>query len=424
MPHDCKVPELGENIESGTVVKVLVKQGDRIALQQAVVELETGKAVLEVPSDQEGVVETIHVKAGDEVRVGQPLITIREEKTADKKEPEKPAAQPAETAQPPSQPAGQPQAPPQPRQPPVETKTESLPPAAAPSVRRIARELGVDIASVKGSGPRGRISEEDVRKAQTGKKETPPAPAKTDRPSALPDFSRWGDVERKPMGPVRRLTARKMSQAWAAVPNVAQFGRADVTAIETLRLRHKDEAEKAGGHLSLTVILVKALAGALKAFPAFNSSVDMENGEILYKHYYNIGIAMDTPRGLVAPVLKNVERKNLIELAAEFKALTARARDGKLAADDLEGGSFTVTNAGALGGDAFIPIVNWPETAILAVGKTRMEPVWQDNAFQPKPLLPLTLCYDHRVIDGADGVRFMLWLVAALEDPISLLWKG
>lgn len=399
MTQEFKVPELGENIETGTVVKVFIADGGAVARDQPVVELETGKAVVEIPSDQDGTVERVNVKEGDEVRVGQVLFTIREEAA-----PKGTNSQPEQ-----AEPAAPAPAPESAR--PSKISPSSLP--AAPSVRRLARERGVNLASIKGTGPNGRILATDVQ-----------APAKEAAAPPRTEPDKWGPVERKSMSQVRLMTARRMSRAWATVPHVTQMGKADVTEIGKLRLHYKDETEKAGVKLSLTVILIKAVAGALKAFPPFNASVDMERHEIVFKHYCHIGVAADTPRGLVVPVIRDVERKNLVELAGELKSLTDKARNGKLAPADMEGGSFTITNAGALGGDTFIPIVNWPEVAILGVARTRIEPVFLNGAFEPREMLPLALSYDHRVIDGADGVRFMSWLVAALEDPVSLLWKG
>lgn len=396
MAKEFKVPKLGESVESASVAKVLVSEGDRVEQEQPVVELETDKAVTEVPCDIAGIVEKVHVKQGDDVNVGQVLLTLKEQEEDDKPEPE-------------LQKEDKPQS------------SGGEPAPAAPSVRRLAREIGVDIHAVQGSGSNGRISMEDVKDhVRSGRQDRSGA-----EPSAeLPDFSTWGETERKPMDKVRKLTAETMSRAWSLAPQATQFGKADVTEVEKMRQRFKQDAEEAGGHLSLTVILVKAVVGALKAFPRFNASVDGARNEIVYKRYCHIGLAMDTERGLVVPVIRDADRMNVIELAVAMKDLTDRARDGKLRADEMRGGSLTITNAGALGGDTFIPIVNWPEVAILGIARTRIEPVFRDGQFRPRTLLPLALSFDHRIIDGADGVRFMQWLVEAIEDPIKMAWEG
>lgn len=438
MSQEFKVPELGENIHSGTVTKVLITEGGKVARDQGVVELETGKAVLEIPSTVEGLVEKILVKAGDEVMVGQPLFRVKTEGAAEgegaaEKPAEAPKAKPvrlssqAEAAAPEIVPGPLPESAPPPAAPPpgeASAPPSSEPLPAAPSVRRLARELGVELAGIAGTGPNGRLLESDVR--GKAKPEARPEERKEGQmpPAALPDFPRQGEVRREAMSPVRRATAQHMAKAWALIPHAVQFARADVTAIEALRLRHKDEVEKAGGRLSLTIILLKAVAGALKAFPRFNASVDMERRELIYKRFINLGVAMDTERGLLVPVIRDADRKNLTELAIDLARLTDRARLGKLAADDLQGGTFTITNAGALGGDALIPIVNWPEAAILAVGRARLEAVPEGDGFKARSLMPLTLSYDHRINDGADAVRFLRWLTESLEEPIRLVLKG
>jgi pyruvate dehydrogenase E2 component (dihydrolipoamide acetyltransferase) len=448
MSKEFKVPELGENVDSGTVAKVLVSEGDKVEKEQSVVELESEKAVAEVPSDMEGKVEKIHIKEGDEVKVGQTLLTLseaeeaeqesetgagqaaegKEEKTAEESAPK----EESEETRGQEKSAEEAKAVKQEKEPEAETqrgeqKAAAGPAAdvpAAPSVRRFAREIGVDIATVSGTGPNGRISIEDVKKRARNRASVPGSAPSGGQAAALPDFSQWGAVERKSMSKVRRLTAEHMENSWSLAPRATQFGKARVKRVEKLREEYREEAENAGGHLSLTVILLKTVAGALKSFPRFNASVDRDADEIIYKKFYNIGIAVDTERGLVVPVLRDVDRKNIIELSVEFKELTRKARDGKLGVQDMQGGNFTITNAGALGGDVFVPIVNWPEVAILGVGKARMEPVLKKSKFKPEQTLPLALSYDHRLIDGADGVRFMNWIVEALEDPVKLVWEG
>jgi len=305
----------------------------------------------------------------------------------------------------------------------------ALPPApAAPSVRRVARELGVDIHQVAGSGPGGRISAEDVKAfvkrvmSAGGPRNAPVGAAPA--PVPLPDFTRWGRIERRPMRAVRRKTAEHLAQAWAQIPHVTQFDKADVTALEELRKRHAQEAEAAGGKLTMTAILVKAVGAALEAFPQFNASLDTAAEEIVLKKYVHVGIAVDTDRGLLVPVIRDVNAKNIVELSVELAQASLKARAGKTTLEELQGGCMTITNLGGIGGTAFTPIVNHPEVAILGVSRAALEPVYVDGAFQPRLMLPLSLSYDHRAIDGADGIRFLRWICEALEQPFLLSLRG
>ncbi len=302
-------------------------------------------------------------------------------------------------------------------QPPVETDPQGPAAPAAPSVRRLARELGVDIRGVAGSGPAGRISVDDVqafvRSALAG---GVPAGA----PSALPDFSKWGDVERKPMSNIRRKTAEHLAHAWNAIPHVTQHDRADITALEALRKQYSPQAEKAGGKLTMTAIALKIVAAALAKFPQFNSSIDIARNEIVFKKSIHVGVAADTERGLLVPVIRDVDRKGIIQLAAELGAASEKARSGKLSLDDMQGGGFTITNLGGIGGTSFTPIVNWPEVAILGISRGAREPVYVNDGFEPRLMLPLSLSYDHRVIDGADAARFLRWVADAFEQPFVM----
>jgi pyruvate dehydrogenase E2 component (dihydrolipoamide acetyltransferase) len=459
MPTDMKLPELGENIEGGDVLRVMVKEGDAIKKDQAVLELETDKATIEVPSSAAGVVKAIKVKAGEKVKVGQTIFQIEEgadggqapegekkaeakTKAAPKTEPQKAEAAKAEAPEEapedepkaeapkrkaevvemkPSKPAAAPASPKA-----VEAqKAGGVDPAsipAAPSARRLARELGVSIQDIQGSGPGGRISMDDV----TAHTRRLLAGAGAARPTggavALPDFSKWGAIERKPMGGVRRTTAHRLTQAWNMVPHVFQHDRADITGVEALRKRLSKKSE-AGGRapITITAFLMKTLAAALKKFPQMNSSVDLATEEIVYKQYAHIGVAVDTDRGLLVPVIRDVDQKDIFQIADEIGQAAEKARARKLSLDDMQGGSITISNLGSLGGGAFTPIVNWPEVAILGVARARMEPVYSDGEFVPRFLMPLTLSYDHRVIDGADGVRILRWIVEAIEQP-ALIW--
>ncbi|MDD5704585.1 MAG: dihydrolipoamide acetyltransferase family protein [Kiritimatiellae bacterium] len=390
MAIEFRVPELGENVEAATVAKLLIAAGDTVAPGQAVAELETDKAVVEVPSDVAGTVEAVLVSVGDQVKAGQALLTL------------KAAAGPSPKPPPPPLPA-------------------------APAARRVARESGVDLETVPGSGPGGRIGTDDVKAAaRPARAARQPAGAvpEAGAATALPDLSRWGKVERVPMTTIRRLTAERMVRSWSDIPHVTQFAQADVTEIEKLRHRYQPDAARAGGHLTLTAVLIKTVAAALKSHPNFNVSVDMERRELVQRRYYSVGIAMDTERGLVVPVIRAADTMNLIELSVELSRLTAKSWEGTLTADELQGGCITISNAGALGGDTFTPIINWPEAAILGIGRAQIAPRYENGAFQPRQMLPLSLAFDHRANDGAAGVRFLRWIVEALETPVKLLWEG
>jgi pyruvate dehydrogenase E2 component (dihydrolipoyllysine-residue acetyltransferase) len=485
MPTEFKLPELGENISAGDVVRILVSEGDTIARDQAILELETDKATIEVPSTVAGAVKAIKVKQGDRIKVGQTVLTLDDggqsagagpaKGASDKAEaaakPEtahtdaaKPKAQPAGAAErgglsqeesdavpssrgagrgaaerdrgrvegPESQQAdagasrpkrgevvdiGRGTARPAAASPPAEDVAAGPAAPAAPSVRRLARELGVDIRRVTGSGADGRITPDDVqafvRAAMSGG-----AGAAAAVP--LPDFAKWGDVERKPMSNIRRKTAEHLSHAWNAIPHVTQHDRADITTLEELRRHYAPQAERAGGKMTPTAIALKIVAGALKKFPEFNSSVDVSRSEIVYRKSIHVGVAVDTERGLLVPVIRDVDRKGIVDLSVELTKASEKARAGKLSLDDMQGGGFTITNLGGIGGTSFTPIINWPEVAILGISRGSHEPVWQNGAFVPRLMLPLSLSYDHRVIDGANAARFLRWVCEAFEQPFVL----
>ena len=449
MSTDMKLPELGENIEGGDVLRVMVKPGDTIKKDQPVLELETDKATIEVPSSADGVVKEIKVKPGEKVKVGQTIFTVDENGAgaAAVKAESKPAAEPkAEQPKPAPEAKAEPKAdapkrkadvvemkPSKPAQPAPAPAPAGAPKAAAdpasipaaPSARRLARELGVNIADIQGSGDGGRISMDDVtafaRRLLSGA--APGAGrAVAGAPVALPDFSKWGAIERKPMSGVRRTTAHHLTHAWNTIPHVFQHDRADITGVEALRKRLSKKAEAEGrAPVTITAFLMKTLAAALKKFPQMNSSVDMQSDEIVYKQYAHIGVAVDTDRGLLVPVVRDVDQKDLFQIADEIAAAAEKARNRKLSLDDMQGASITISNLGSLGGGAFTPIVNWPEVAILGVARARMEPVYIEGEFAPRFMMPLTLSYDHRVIDGADGVRILRWIVEAIEQP-ALIW--
>ncbi len=294
---------------------------------------------------------------------------------------------------------------------------------AAPSVRRIARELGVEINKVKGSGPNGRISMDDVKAfvKNINQEIESRGIGVGIKQEALPDFSKYGDIDRKAMSKIRAKTAQHLSYAWAVTPHVTQFDKADITNLEKMRKEFNPEIEKAGGKLTVTSILVKVITAAMKTFPQFNSSIDMEKNEIIYKKYFNIGIAVDTENGLLVPVIKNADRKTLKEISVEMNQLAEKARNKKISLDEMQGGCMTITNLGGIGGTSFTPIVNSPEVAILGVSRGELMPVYKDNRLMPRLMLPLSLSYDHRIIDGADAARFLRWVCEALEQPLKMI---
>jgi len=447
---EFRLPELGENIHQGDLVRLMISPGAQVAEGQPVIELETDKAVVEVPSSVSGTVKDVLVAKGEKIRVGQVLFTLEPGAASQADARQAPArAEPHDHARAAFQAAIESEGkteeqalpPDPPRTPPVTTFSMPLdldraagvdqrgPVPAAPHVRRLARELGVDIHSVSGTGPGGRISEADVK--VFAKSRISAAASAAGRSSSLtrvqpplPDFSRWGKIERVSMRGVRRRTAEHMWEAWSAIPHVTQQDRADITELEQLRQRFAPKAVEAGGKMTVTAIALKVCASALKIFPQFNASIDMENEEIVYKQFIHIGVAVDTDRGLLVPVIRDVDKKNIVELARELTQLSKQARDKKLAPSDMEGGTFTITNLGGIGGTGFSPIVNYPEVAILGLSRSNMEPVWMNGKFEPRMVLPLSLSYDHRLIDGADAARFLRWIAEAFEQPFLLSVQG
>lgn len=426
------LPELGENIETADIIKVLVAVGDTVEVDQSVVEIETDKATVEVPTEVGGVIKEVKVKDGDTAKVGQVILVIESTTSAPapKVTPAKvEAAQPVKIA--PVAEVSKPIDETKPAIANVRAIDQRIVPAA-PSVRRFAREIGIDVHQVKGSGPGGRISVEDIKmfskllnegRDQSQAGATPGVGALIPI-EELPDFSKWGAVEAKKMSNIRRKTAEHLSFSWATIPHVTQFDKADITELEKMRKQFKAKAEAEGGKLTPTAILLKVVASALKVFPQFNSSVDLGNKEIIYKKYYNIGVAVDTDRGLLVPVIKDVDKKNIIELAVELTELSKKARDKKLTIEEMQGGTFTISNLGGIAGTYFTPVVNSPEVAILGVSKSAMEQVYDEGEFVPKLMMPLALSYDHRIIDGADGARFTKWIIDALENPFLLSLEG
>jgi pyruvate dehydrogenase E2 component (dihydrolipoamide acetyltransferase) len=448
---EFKLPELGENIDSGDLVRLLISPGATVSEGQPVMELETDKAVVEVPSSVSGVVREIKVKEGQKVKVGDVIFTLEGGAVAPSEAPRK--HEPVEhmsgqqaarlgfqlamraegkteaQALPPDQPQSTTPEFSMPVQLGKVAGTEHRDPApAAPHVRRLAREIGIDIYSVQGSGPGGRISEDDVKLCAKNALSAATAAAQSPRGAfvepELPDFAKWGKIERVSIRGVRRKTAEHLRQAWNTIPHVTQQDRADITELEQLRAKFAPRAEEAGGKMTVTAIALKVCASALKVFPQFNASIDMAKEEIVYKQYINIGVAVDTDRGLLVPVIRDVDKKNIVGLAAELTQLSKKAKDRKLTPDEMVGGSFTITNLGGIGGTGFSPIVNHPEVAILGLSRSRMEPEWVNNKFEPRLILPLSLSYDHRLIDGADAARFLRWIAEAFEQPFLLSVQG
>jgi pyruvate dehydrogenase E2 component (dihydrolipoamide acetyltransferase) len=433
---EFKLPELGENIETAEIIKVLVSKGDKVEIDQILFEIETDKATVEVPSEFSGIIKEVNVKDGDTAKVGDVVLIVE---TGDIKESKQETIEPPVKKEEPAKEKIEETTNQESDKHPTSTDSISVDLArkksfaskiapAAPTVRRFAREIGIDINEVSGSGPSGRISIDDVKAfAKTINQKlnssggSMPVGIKRE---ALPDFSKWGKIKKEPMSNVRKKTAEHLSYAWVTIPHVTQFDKADITELEKLRKQFGKKAESAGGKLTITAILMKVLSSALKVFPQFNASIDMDKKEIIFKEYFNIGIAVDTEKGLIVPVVRDVDKKNILQLSADLTEISVKARDKKVTIDDMQGASFTISNLGGIGGTAFTPIVNAPEVAILGVSRGSFDPVYKDGEFVPRLMLPLSLSYDHRIIDGADAARFIRWVVEALEQPFLLSLEG
>ena len=478
---DFKLPSLGEDIQEADVLKVLVSEGDTVAIDQPLIEIETEKATLDVPAEAAGTVTKVHVSEGQTINIGQVIVTIDSEASAESSnagepsdattaEDDEPAAQ-EETPEPDASTEGEDEADEagpedeadkpeesdestesqEPSSEPSEPAPRSEAPAAnagtaepaeravfaSPSLRKFAREIGVDLAAVEGSGPGGRITEDDIKRAARDRStadtvSAPPSatPNAATGPTAgfrdLPDFSQWGEVSREPLSRLRRTVARNMTQSWTEIPHVHLQHHADITAMEELRQEFKERAREAGGNLTISVMLLKVVAAALRAHPRVNASYDMEAQELILKDYVHIGVAVDTDRGLVVPKIEHVDEKNIIELSVELNEIAERARENKLTLDEMRGSTFTVTNLGSIGTGYFAPIINWPEIAVLGLGRAERQAVWNADrgAFEPRLIMPMTLGHDHRVLDGADGARFMAWIVEAIRNPMLMALEG
>ena len=462
------LPDLGEGLTEAEIVRVLVREGEVVGEDAPLVEVETDKAQVEIPSPMAGRVETVHVRPGQTVKVGAPLVSFGPAGVE--------AARPAASAAPAERSAPRAQGGPATKAselaatardraatdgtarvggarrpdgalpasaPPTEADRVRAvaegPVPATPATRRLARELGVDLRSVRATGPGGRVSSEDVRAAAAAgpsaaaaaapgaePERAAPAPGRPLaavglEPPPLPRFEQWGPVEREPLSHLRRTIAERMALSAAVIPHVTHFDRADITELDALILRNLERAKERGVVLTLTGFILKAAARALLEHPRFNASLDAAAGEIVLKRYVHLAVAVATERGLIVPVIRDVDRKPLLEIARELGALAARVREGKATLEDLRGGTFTVTNLGGLGGTGAIPIINYPDVAILGVARARQEPVVVGAQIVPRLLLPLSLTFDHRVADGADGARFCTDIVRRLERPDQLL---
>ncbi len=479
MATEIKLPDLGEGVEGGDVIQVLVAAGDTVEAEQTILEVETEKAALDVPCTTAGKVTEVRVKEGDHIEVGQILLIVDEsggaeaeqeqeqeqeqeeaspepeEEPAEEAEEEEPAEEapagkekaaekkPAEKAgkkagktekkaekkaeKKPEKKAEKPPEEPEKKKPAPADQEDREPIPAGPGTRRLARELGVDLRAVAQARPDERITEELI-KEYVKQRMAEPAPQRGasagPAPVELPDFSQWGPVERVAFSSLQRKTAHQLLAGWQRAPHVTQFDKADVTTLEALRKRYSATEQGQQIRLTVTAFVLKAVAIALKEFPKFNASLDESAGELVYKKYYHLGMAVDTEAGLIVPVLRDVDRKPILQIASEMNAMADRTRQRKVSLDELRGGTFTVTNLGGLGGTGFTPVINYPEVAILGLARSHQEPVWSEGQWAPRLMMPLCLSYDHRVINGADGVRFIRKLVTLLEDPEMLLLGG
>jgi len=444
MSIEFRLPDLGEGIHEAEILAVKVAEGDLVQEDQAILEVETDKAVVEIPSPVAGRIERIHVKVGDIVHVGTVMITFAETAAVEKAKPAAKAPAVEKAAVVASKLASIPSATCAGKSPLNDGHRRPVP--ATPATRRVARELGVDLRLVHGSGPGGRVLKEDVRSfaegtisgATSAKVPSPGGPATIQtrihhepaepfvaqpllaQPAELPNFEKFGPVERVPLRSLRRKIALNMTQSWTHIPHVTHFDEADITLIEELRQKHEETATGSGARLTLTAYALKAVTAALKLYPMFNSSLDEATGEIIYKHYYNIGVAVATERGLIVPVIREVDRKNLSDLSRELAEVAERTRAGKIELERLQGGSFTITNIGAIGGTGMVPMVNFPEAAILGMARASQRPVVREGEVKVRWILPLALSFDHRIADGAEAAYFVRHVASCLEDPLKL----
>lgn len=442
---EFKLPELGEDIEGGDIIAIAVKKGETVKKEQTLMEIETDKAVIELPSPVDGSISDLHVKEGETVKIGQLLVTfysngdeqstkntkqqesvteessddrpIEEEIKVDKKskettEPQDDVIENTESDNNIIEINNEGETP-------TQSNIAQMVPAS-PSVRRLAREIGVDVSRVQGTGPGGRISEEDVKNfAKSNLSELEAEQTSMSITTNISASQKKGDSIEQ-MSKVRVLTAQRLTESWKA-PHVTQHDKADITELEKIRKQYGDKVKQAGGKLTMTSILTKISAQALIKYPNFNCSIDMDNLQILNNDEFNIGIAVDTERGLLVPVIKNADKKNITQISVEMTDISERSRNKKIKPDELQGSTFTITNLGGIGGTYFTPILNHPNVAILGISRALMEPVYIDDEFKPRLMMPLSLSYDHRIIDGADAIKFLRWIIEALENPFFTL---
>lgn len=474
MANEFILPDLGEGIHEAEVLAVKVAEGDKVVEDQPILEVETDKAVVEIPCPVEGVVEKINVKVGEVVKVGMVMMSFGTGSggaaPAAHKEVEHSKQAGSEASAPP---------------PPVATAVSTVavpsngkatldakphngigPVPAAPATRRLARELGLDLRLIRGSGPNGRVTKEDVRAHAAGSLEgamngkasqSHPIESKMSAPAAapaavqslaakygesgaktaplaapgmgaaaldLPDFTKYGPVERVPLKGIRRKIAENMTQSWTHIPHVTTFDEADVTQLDALRAKYEAEVKGHGGRLTLTVFALKAIASGLKKYPQFNASLDEKTGELVFKHYYNLGVAVATDRGLIVPVIKNVDQKSVIELSKELAELSEKTKAGKVEIERLQGGTFTLTNIGSIGGTNMVPMINHPECAILGMARAAQKPVVRNGNIEVGLIMPLALSFDHRIADGAEAAYFMQHVVKRLQEPFTFLLEA
>jgi pyruvate dehydrogenase E2 component (dihydrolipoamide acetyltransferase) len=421
------VPDIGD-FKDVPVIEVMVKLGDAVKPEDALVTLESDKATMEVPAPFGGVVKELRVKLGDKVSEGMVLLTLEAQETSAAPQPKPEAAPPppAPAAQPQAAiPAQPPAAPPSPAPAPAQVPVDEAGFArahASPAVRRFARELGVDLGKVKGTGPKERVLKDDIQAFVKQALSRPAAaPAGTGLGLALPampavDFAKFGPVEAKPLSRIQRISGAFLHRNWVSIPHITQHDEADITEMEAFRKALSEEVQKQGVRLTPLAFMIKACVAALQRFPSFNASLSPDGESLILKRYYHIGVAVDTPNGLVVPVLRDADKKGVLALAKELGEVSARMRDGKIAPADMQGGTFSISSLGGIGGTHFTPIINAPEVAILGVSRSSMKPVWKDGQFVPRLILPISLSYDHRVIDGAEGARFITYLNSVLAD--------
>lgn len=431
---EVRLPKLGEGAESGTVVSIFVKEGDSVTKGQIILELENEKAVAPIPSTASGRVSNVRVKEGDKISVGQALLSL-DESGAAPAAPREPAA-PAPALEPePESATPVAEAPTAAAEPPPNLATEpspaetlaGMPPPASPTIRKFARELDIDLSRIRGSERGGRIVMADLRayikrlEKLAAQPQAAPQSAKPAAPAPAPaperiDFSKWGPIQKKPMSPLRQTISQRLAQSWTTIPHVTQFDEADITALNELRKRFAPAYKEKGAHLTVTAFILQAVAATLKKHPLFNASLDEAARELVFKEYCHLGLAVDTDQGLIVPVIRNADQKNLAQLSREINDLAEKARARKVSREELQGGTFTISNQGGIGGAHFTPIINKPEVAILGLGRGALKPVVRGGNIEPRLLLPLALSYDHRLIDGGSAARFIVDLVQALEQ--------